>query len=90
MYGIFEFNIYSGRLTQYPFTTKINASTIQSTYTTVDEDENIWIRVLSNNDPYIVFNKSSHKYSSQLADDPPHSIFFIEHKMITAFYEKLF
>ena len=89
VYGIFEFNIYSGRLTQYPFSAKINSSTIQSTFTTVDEDENIWIRILANSDPYIVFNKSSHKYSSQLADDPPQAIFFSDHKMIAAFDEKL-
>ncbi|MDQ6608248.1 MAG: hypothetical protein M3Y85_00280 [Bacteroidota bacterium] len=87
--GIFEFNIYSAKVNQYPLPELTNTGTFLSTYNTVDEAGNIWIRIVSKNDPYFVFNKASRHYSVQLKADPPNAIFFTNEKMVQAFDDKL-
>ena len=87
--GIFEYNIFSGKLTQYPFPGNKNISTVQLAYNTIDEEGNIWMRIVTKNEPYLVFNRSSHTYSIQLEADPPRAIFFCDHKMVKDFNDKL-
>lgn len=87
--GVFEYNIFSGKFTQFPFPGNKNISTVQLAYYTVDEDGNIWMRIVTKNEPYLVFNRASHNYSVQLEADPPHAIFFCDHKMVKDFNDKL-
>ena len=89
VHGIFKFDIASGGFVQYPLPGNIDYSTIQLLYNTVDNAGNIWLRIVSNNDPYIVFNKSSHKYSTQLKNDPPQAIFFSKQKKVYAYEDRL-
>ena len=87
--GIFEYNIFSGKLTQFPFPGNKNISAIQLAYNTVDEDGNIWMRIVTKNEPYLVFNRSSHNYAVQFEANPPHAVFFSDHKMVSDFNDKL-
>lgn len=89
VHGIFKFDIVSGAFVQYPLPGRIDYSTIQLLYNTVDDAGNIWLRIVSSNDPYIVFNKSTHKYSTQLKNDPPHAIFFSKEKLVYAYEDRL-
>jgi signal transduction histidine kinase/ligand-binding sensor domain-containing protein len=88
-YGVFEFDIYTGKLKRYPLPVPTNGLTFKMAYSTVDEAENIWLRIVSTNEPYFVFNKSSHRYSIQLTAATPHALFFSDNKMIQAFDDKL-
>jgi ligand-binding sensor domain-containing protein len=63
--GVFEYNIFSGKFTQYPFPGNKNISTVQLSYSTIDEDGNIWMRIVTKNEPYLVFNRTSHNYSTR-------------------------
>jgi signal transduction histidine kinase/ligand-binding sensor domain-containing protein len=87
--GIFEFNIYSGSLHQYPFPVPTNTTTLLFTYNTVDNAGNIWVRLVSKNDPYLTFNKYTHVYSVHLKGDPPHAIFFSDKYIVKAFDDRL-
>jgi len=89
IYGMFEFNITTRKLKRYPFPVPTNTLTFKLASTKVDEEGKIWIRIVSHNEPYFVFNTTTHSYSIQLADNPPHSVFFADHKMIQAFDDKL-
>ncbi len=87
--GIFEYDIYSGVLKQYPFPQKTDAANILSSYNTTDNAGNIWLRVISKNEPYVIFNKTSHHYTSQFQKDPPHAVFFKNKKQIDAYDDRL-
>lgn len=88
-YGIFEFDIYTERLKRYPLPSPTNALRFRHAYATVDEAGNIWIRIVSDDEPYLAFNKSSHRYSVQLTGTTPHALFFSRNKMIQAFEDRL-
>ena len=89
VHGIFNFDIASGKLVQFPLPAHIDYATVLLTYHTVDYAGNIWLRIVSKNEPYIVFNKSTHQYSTQLKNDPPHAIFFSKDKEVHAFEDRL-
>ncbi len=89
VYGIFEYNIASGKLTQYPLPAIKDFSTVQFSYITVDKTGNIWIRIVSGNDPFLLFNRTSHRYSVQLSSDPAHALFFSADKTVEAFEDRL-
>ncbi|HEX8315116.1 MAG TPA: two-component regulator propeller domain-containing protein, partial [Flavisolibacter sp.] len=78
-YGIFEFDISTGALKRYPLPAPTNGLTFILSYTTVDEAGNIWIRIVSDDEPYIVFNKSTHRYAAGLTGTTPHALFFSHH-----------
>ncbi len=85
IYGMFQFNIGTGNLKSYPLPVTTNTLTFKIATSTVDEEGNIWIRIESDNEPWFVFNTTTHSYSIQLASNPPHAVFFGGHKMIQAF-----
>ena len=85
IYGMFEFDILTGNLKSYSLPVPTNALSFKIATTTVDEEGNIWLRIQSHNEPWFVFNTTTHSYSIQLADNPPHVVFFANHKMILAF-----
>jgi len=89
IYGMFEFDISTGNLKRYPLPVPTITSKFKIAFSTVDEEGNIWLRIVSHNEPWFVFNTTSHSYSIQLADNPPHAVFFANHKMIQAFDGKL-
>ncbi|MEP6675619.1 MAG: two-component regulator propeller domain-containing protein [Ferruginibacter sp.] len=87
--GIFEFNISAGTFKQYPLPAEAKVSNVLFSYQTIDTAGNFWIRLLSKNDPFFVFNKSLHQYSMRLADDPPHAIFFSKENEVHAFLDRI-
>lgn len=89
LFGIFKFDIGSGELIRYPLPARFDYSTVILAYNTSDESGNIWLRIVSKNDPFIVFNKAAHTYTVQLNNDPPHAIFFGKEKKVQAFDNRL-
>jgi signal transduction histidine kinase/ligand-binding sensor domain-containing protein len=89
MYGMFEFNTTNGNFKSYPLPIPTNLLAFKLATSVVDEEGNIWIRIVSQNEPWFVFNTASHTYSIQLADNPPHVVFFSNKKMILAFDSSL-
>lgn len=90
VHGIFEFNMVTTKLTQYPLPVKLNYSSLLLAYAVFDTaKKNIWLRVVSNNDPYFVFNINTHQYTIQMAGDPPHAIFFSKENEVQAYDDRL-
>jgi ligand-binding sensor domain-containing protein/signal transduction histidine kinase len=89
LYGIFEFDINSGKLRHYPVPYPINYTAMLLAYYTTDDAGNIWVRILSENDSWFVFNKTSHQYSARLKENPPHAIFFSKETEVQAFEDRL-
>jgi signal transduction histidine kinase/ligand-binding sensor domain-containing protein len=87
--GMFNFNIFSGNIKQYPFPVTVDHSNALFVYSTNDNAGNIWLRIVSNTDPYVVFNTTTHKYSIRLAKDPPHAIFFGNDNAVYAYDDRL-
>jgi len=88
-HGIVVFNIINNKLIQYPFTCKIDYSTVFLNYVTVDNNENIWLRIGNKRSPYLFFNRQSKKYSVQLGLNPPHALFFEKKRRILAHDDRL-
>lgn len=88
VYGIFKFDI-SGKLTQYPLPDNAKHSNVRFVYTSPDLAGNIWIRIVAGNEPYLIFNRTSHLYSMQPSNDPPHALFFGKDKNVQAFEDRL-
>ncbi|MES2774977.1 MAG: two-component regulator propeller domain-containing protein [Bacteroidota bacterium] len=89
IYGMFEFDVATGSLKRYPLPVATNTLTFKIATSAVDETGNIWLRIVSHNEPYFVFNTTTHSYSIQLAQNPPHAVFFTNYKMIQAFDDRL-
>ncbi|MEO7048753.1 MAG: two-component regulator propeller domain-containing protein, partial [Ferruginibacter sp.] len=87
--GIVLYNTVSGTLTKYPLPHKIDLSKFVLSYTNTDDAGNIWLKLGSKTDPYIVFNKHSGKYSEQFINASPHAIFFEKDKQVLAYDDKL-
>jgi len=87
--GLFEFDIFSGKLTQYRLPENINRSDVQFSYNSVDLAGNVWLRIVSGNEPYLTFNRTSHLYSIQPSNDPPHALFFGKDNDVQAFEDRL-
>ncbi len=87
--GLVAFNIANGKSVQYPLPYKIDYSKVLLTSSTVDDAGNIWIKIGPKTDGYIFFNNLTHTYSVQLADNPPHAIFFDKGRRILAYEDKL-
>ncbi|MDP4284487.1 MAG: two-component regulator propeller domain-containing protein [Bacteroidota bacterium] len=87
--GLVAYNISNGKSRQYPLPYKIDYSKVLLTSSTVDDAGNIWIKIGPETDGYILFNNQSHTYSVQLADNPPHAIFFDKGRRILAYEDKL-
>lgn len=89
LHGIFQFNIETNKLQQYPFPSFIKTSTAILAYSTADNKGNIWMRIVSKNDPFFVFNMQSHLFKLQPSEDPPHAFFFNKENVVMAFENKL-
>jgi signal transduction histidine kinase/ligand-binding sensor domain-containing protein len=87
--GIFEFNTITRSLIRYPIPFKINYSQVLFTQSNADDKGNIWLRLLSKNEPYIFFDAKTHLYSIKLSNNPPQSVFFERGRRILAYNDKL-
>jgi len=87
--GLFEFDIFSGKLSQYRLPANIDLSNVRFTYNSLDLAGNVWLRIVSGNEPYLVFNLTSHLYSIQPSNDPPHALFFGKENNVQAFEDRL-
>ena len=87
--GIFTFDIFSGAFTQYPLPAKAKVSNVILSYNTMDLADNFWIRIISKNEPFFIFNKKTHLYKMDLEVDPPHALFFTKDNQVQAFDDKL-
>jgi signal transduction histidine kinase/streptogramin lyase len=87
--GVFEFNTLTYKLTLYPVPFKIDYARIMFTQINADNEGNVWLRLLSKDDPYIFFNRKTHLYSYQFIKDPPQSIFFEKDRRILSYDERL-
>jgi len=67
----------------------INRSNLRFICNTTDLEGNIWFRIVSGNEPYLIFNRTSLLYSIQLSSDPPHALFFGKDKNVQAFEDRL-
>ena len=88
-YGIYRFNITNGEMILYPFPYKIDLSDIILHSVTTDNVGNIWLRIGSKNEPFVMFNTKTHQYTKQLEADPPETIFFDKQKKILAYNSRL-
>lgn len=87
--GVFEFNITTGAIRQYPLPNNSSQPGFAFKYTDADADGNIWFRNARGTDPFVVFNKKSRNYFVQSANDPPHAIFFDKKERILAYDDRL-
>jgi ligand-binding sensor domain-containing protein len=87
--GVFVFNTVKGTLKRYPIPFKINYAQVLFTQSNTDNNGNIWLRLLSKNDPYILFNAITHHYSIELIKQPPQSVFFEAHRRILSYDDRL-
>ncbi|MEO6723428.1 MAG: two-component regulator propeller domain-containing protein [Ferruginibacter sp.] len=87
--GIVEYNIISDTIKQYPLPSKVDYTTFVLKYITKDNSDNFWLRAGSKTAPFVVFNKRSHQYSTQLKRDPPQAIFFDNKKRVLIYEDKL-
>lgn len=88
-HGILEYNTINGRITQYPLPLKNMQPGFSLKFIDVGQEGNIWLRNGNCTDPYLVFNIKSRNYTIQLADEPPHAIFFEKNQRILAYDDKL-
>ncbi|MFN3999950.1 two-component regulator propeller domain-containing protein [Algoriphagus sp.] len=89
LHGIFEYIILDDKIKRYPLPEPIDFPIGVHSYVNADLGGNIWIRFGKNQDPYLVFNQKSKKYTVQLTNDSPQAIFFEDDFIINAYEEKL-
>lgn len=89
VHGVFEYDTRSKKMVKYPLPLKINYAVILNTYENTDANGNIWFHINTGNDPYVCFEKDTHRYSIHFADDPPRAIFSIKIIKVLAYNDRL-
>lgn len=89
VFGIARYNIESNRLKMFSLPHPTVAPTVQYSFSTVDKEENIWLRIVTGADCFLKFNIKSFVYSTEFANDPPHAIFFDKQKKVLAYDDKM-
>ena len=87
--GIVSYDIETHEIRSFPFPITFKKANIQYTFNTVDDKGNIWLRVVTGNEPFLKFNKLARSYTIEMAKDPPHAIFFDKQKEVLAFDDRL-
>ncbi|WP_316766382.1 two-component regulator propeller domain-containing protein [Pedobacter frigiditerrae] len=87
--GVFEFNTRTLTLKSYPIPFKIDYNKVVFTQSICDTKGNVWLRLLSKNEPYILFDRKTHLYSYQYIKDPPESIFFEKDRTILTYKDRV-
>ncbi len=68
VFGVCRYTIESNRLNFFPLPGSISIPNVQYSFSTVDNEENIWLRVVTRNEPFLKFNRKSGSYSTEFAD----------------------
>ncbi len=87
--GLYRFNIISQEMSPYPLPYTIDLSDIILRSITSDNAGNIWLRIGSKQNPFVMFNQQTHLYSKQPESDPPQNIFFDKQRKILAYNDRL-
>ncbi len=77
-FGLTKFNIENRQIKTFPLPLYKRWTPVQYAFCTADED-NIWLRVVTNNEPFFKFNKKSEKFTAKFESSPPHAIIFDKH-----------
>ncbi|MCO5948374.1 ligand-binding sensor domain-containing protein [Mucilaginibacter flavidus] len=87
--GVFEFDTHTYKLKLYPLPYKIDFSQVSFAQNSADDEGNVWVRLVGKNDPYIFFNRKTHRYAYRLQKYPPQSVFFEKNRHILAFDDRI-
>ena len=87
-FGLTRFNIESRQVKIFALPLYKRWTSVQYAFYTADDD-NIWLRVVTNNEPFFKFNKKKEVFTAEFAGNPPHAIFFDKKKKVLAYEDKL-
>ena len=87
--GLASYNIITKQLKFLSLPVPVGSRTILYSYSTVDLEGNIWMRVVTANEPFLKLNTSTGKFSKEFIENPPHAVIFDIDKMVLTYDDKL-
>jgi ligand-binding sensor domain-containing protein len=87
--GIARYSIASKEFIIFPLPISYKSAPVQYTFSATDNEQNIWIRLVTVNNPFLKFNKTSCTYTTEFESNPPHAIFFDKENKILAYDDRL-
>lgn len=88
-FGVTRFNIETQEIKIFPIPGYGENFNLQYSFVKVDNEGNIWFRMVTANEPFLKFDKKTFAFTPKFADDPPHAVFFNEDKRVLAYENKL-